>query len=549
MMKKIVLEEIEFEKKPVDEFLVEYNHFLAEIYKKNFSDIRFRSSPIFNKHEAQSHFYQRLLLYSLGVETLKDSEVTLEVRDPVIGNALKSVYGNRVQTPGRDYNFKLFIKRYSFYLAMTVFFKTISFFKKGVGHDYDAVIRTYFVPRSINKDGELREEYLSAFADDLFSNKKTLCVYKILDWHDWKKFWKATDTKKFDFCLYEHLLSPLDIISVFSRFLFSKITLNERVSYRNVDISPLLLEALDEEYSKIGALINYTEEVVAKKIFGFKPEAIYFPYENQAWEKVYQHQKSKNSSKALIVGFQHTGVSFKLLNYFPSVVEKTLPIYPDVIFTVGDIIKKVLEEKAFYSSKIITAGAIRHSHFVVDGSIKSLGPKAQTNKIVTYAFSYDFSLYHKILTDLGEVFDGTDIKVYLKFHPLFSDAYLKRHFGHFFNKNLILGTPITWAEIYDTADIILYDDNTIGFEGMIKGVKTYLYKDAEKFYDCKRDYYFDVWRHEVGKSDLYEMRDLLISGSYPKGFDQSKLDDYLLQYFRPYVAKKTYGDITQSLKL
>ncbi|MES3037365.1 MAG: hypothetical protein V4736_05600, partial [Bdellovibrionota bacterium] len=194
-----------------------------------------------------------------------------------------------------------------------------------------------------------------------------------------------------------------------------------------------------------------------------------------------------------------------------------------------------------FSSRIESGGAIRHAHFVENGQIKSAPARHEINKVITYAFSYDFGLYENILKDLGEIFNGSSIRVNLKFHPLFTSSYIETHLGKYLNSNLVNALPIPWPEIYRDSDFILYDDNTVGFEGMINGIKTYMYQDADKTYDCKRDYYFGLWKHDVNKADLLKMKKELEDGTYNKSFDQVQLHSYLKSYFTPYVPKETFA--------
>ncbi|MES3037364.1 MAG: hypothetical protein V4736_05595, partial [Bdellovibrionota bacterium] len=341
------IEELITQKPHTEEFLVEYNEFIASIYVKNFPDYKYRASPSLNKLESQTHLYQRILYFIKAKELLtSDSAVQLETDDPVIKEALDREFPGRVHCEDPGISAFSLIKRVAFYFLLTLYFKF--FVKKKVGtNHFRNIVRTYFVPRSIDKAGYLRDEYLGAFTDDLMLSENSLCIYKLVDWHDWRLYQAGKAKDFFNHALVEHFLSFFDIIMVFGKFIFSNIRL-QQVMFRNVDITNLINASLREDFRKTGALVTIMEDAAAENIYKLGPDFLFLPFENQAWEKVYPYQRSIVGSAVKIIGFQHTGVSFKLLNYFPSSLEKTLSIYPDVIFTVGEVIKKILDEKTLW---------------------------------------------------------------------------------------------------------------------------------------------------------------------------------------------------------
>lgn len=532
--------DIQYKKPLINDFIVVYNDKLANILVKNFS-MKYLSSATINRLEAETKFYEFLEKY-IQISELLDSnkKIYLQIskEDQILYGLLKKKYGQRV-TGNRDHYFLklklLFFPKLIILFFINLIFSIIGRMKDITKKEYDYVVRTYFDHRSIDKDECLRDEYFGDLIDDLKKNGRLLVVYKVLRRGEFLKFLK-TKSCDFDSVLLEYFLSSYKILNAFKSFFYSHIILKEKFIYNNHDCTELLQSFLNEDYLTLKGLHVFIEKEIAIKLFDLNPKNIMFPYENQTWEKMYPFVKALLKSDTKITGYQHTGVSYKLLNYFPSKIEKHLPIFPDKIVTVGIIINNLLLEQANYPSEIVVGGALRFKKHFLNGksNIEISYPNKKINKKIVYAFSYDLKKYNGILNLLIDIFGNTEINVLLKFHPDYIECDILKSFNKQLPKNFIAYGAFKWDEIFPIVDLVLYDDNSIAFEGMIHGVKTFSVAQTEKIYDITRKFYFNEWKENLNKNDLISIKNQLIDETFDKEFEVKNIQKYINNYFTKY---------------
>ncbi|CAG0969652.1 MAG: hypothetical protein OIN86_14205 [Candidatus Methanoperedens sp.] len=536
-MKLISSGDIQYKKPLLNEFIVVYNDKLANILVNNFS-MKYLSSAAINRLEAETKLYEFLEKY-IQISELLDSDIEIYVQiskeDQILYELLNKKYGKRI-IGKRDYYFLksklLFFPKLIILLFINLLFSIISRLKDIKEKEYDYVVRTYFDHRSIDEDECLRDEYFGDLINDLKRNGKLLVVYKMIRRSDFVKFLK-TKSCGFDAVSLEYFLSFFKTLNAFKSFLYSRIILNEKFIYKNYDCTELLQLFINKDYLTFRGLDVFIEKEIAIKLFDLNPKTILFPYENQTWEKMYPYVKDILKSDTKITGYQHTGVSYKLLNYFPSKIEKHLPIFPDKIATVGIIINNLLLEQANYPSEIVVGGALRFKkHFLKSKSnIEISYPNKKINKKIVYAFSYDLKKYNGILNLLIDIFGNTEINVLLKFHPDYIECDILKSFKKELPKNFMAYGAFKWDEIFPIVDLVLYDDNSIAFEGMIHGVKTFSVAETEKIYDITRKFYFNEWKENLNKNDLISIKNQLIDETFDKEFEVKKIQKYINNYF------------------
>lgn len=551
--------EIAYKKPPLEAFLGEYNTMFASLLARNFGDLAYISSPVINRMEGKTHFYEKLEKYlqlkdllatdgGLGIMVTKD--------DGVIYPALRKEFGKRVKMARENGNggvkgVKEFIGRMGIVSLIVrlplFFFKTISLISacRGLrprGKRYHAVIRSYFDFRCIDEKGRLREEYFGQFAADLSRREKLLVVYKLLHPRELSLFKRLRRQQhEFDSCLLESFLSlPLLLRAIYG-FCSSRIILKEKCIYRGNDITSLIQEMIDREFHSLGGLDVFVEYEAAREILKLRPQRIYFPYENQSWEKVYPlARKVSGIQNIRIIGFQHSSISYKYIMHFPAEEERGLAMFPDKILTVGRIYCRLLKEKAFYPCEITEGAALRTSKYVANGRFNIKPPHKELKKKLAFAFSYDLSKYRDIIRVLAEVFGGSSIIMYLKIHPDHSEAEVVRSLGMELPGNFVLAGNIGWEKIYDDVDCVIYDDNSIGVEAMINGVKTFMLDVSEPIYECGRMFYFTEWETAIGIEGLRKLRDEIESGRFSPWYDAARIKTYLDDYYNAYTSERFF---------
>lgn len=550
--------EVLYAKPQLEMFLGEYNTLLASILSENAQSLSYIASPVVNRMEAQTHFYEKIEKYIQLQEMLKKNEglgVIIAQEDEFIFEALKKEFKSRIRMEEADTGIFLsvlnLLKRINI-LRFTIKFVIVLWrelnlisaakMMSPVKNRYQSVIRTYFDSRCRGSDGRLREEYFGPFFDDLVKHEKVLAVYKLLHYKELGSFLELRSKENdFESCLLEHFLSPSSLLRAMAKFSLGRIKLRNKCLYRGKDISSLLQKMADREFYSLKGIDVFIEYEVAKNILRLNPGRLYFPYENQTWEKVYPLAKNEmQAHHTRIIGFQHTSLSYKLIMHFPARVEKDLPLFPDKILTVGKIYRQLLEEKAHFPCEITEGAALRHSKYTKGNDFLIKMPHRELRKKVAYAFSYDLLRYKNILLALLDVFRESGITVYLKMHPDYLEDRVLKSLHIDLPGNFILAQKIPWTAVYDDVDCILYDDNTIGVEGLINGVKTFMLEIVEPIYDVDRMPGFSAWKNSVDMEGLKKLKEEIEDSIFEPWYDTKMVKEYVDSYFNVYSKERYF---------
>lgn len=549
-MKYISSDQIKYRKPDIDDFLVTYNELLAKILVENFDSFKYQTSATINRLEAQTHFYEYVEKYIQIVELLEaNPELHVEIchNDQIIYRPLKEKYGRRISGKytyadgiKRKFIFKL---TFHFFIELILLIVSKVLFKPKDKYDY--IIRTYFDFRCVDqKSGVIRDDYFDRFLEDLKTVADVLVVFKLLNLRNWRNFGRFIRAKKdvgFDVCLLEYFLSPYELCKAFYSFIKSCIRLKSPLIYKGHDISQLINLSMEEDYYNRRGLVVYIEYYIAKRILKLSPDRLFYPFENQTWEKVYPLAKKRGNFHTVIVAFQHTGFSYKLLNHFPTRIEKHLPIFPDMILTTGRIFKRLLTENAHFPSPIKVGAALRHDKFVTNGKFTFKDPVNKVLGRIAYAFSSDIEKHFRITDLLLDVFEDTGITVYLKFHPLFDEKLILKKLNRHLPANFVPASNIPWQDIYNSVDAILYDDNSLSIEGIFNGVKTYMLDEEEPIYNIERMFGFNEWERKLNKNGLIELRQAILNKTFDKTYNVENVKTYIREYFSEYSTETAFN--------
>ena len=217
-----------------------------------------------------------------------------------------------------------------------------------------------------------------------------------------------------------------------------------------------------------GTVYNlYLQNRLYSEILQTCPSQILSVWENQPYMRVIEYLKKTISPNTISKGFQHTGFSKKLLQHYPTKVEKKLNSYPDILISNGIINQKELKNNCNINSKIIVGGALRQMHL---NSKKLKVEKLSKSSLngIAYAFSWEKDAYDEILNHLATI--PKSIKIYLKFHPLYPDWTSKNDFPSNF-----VNTQESWPQIAKKCKLVLVNDNSLMFEGYYHGMHTAVY--------------------------------------------------------------------------
>ncbi len=527
-------------------FLKDYNEMLARILIQKSESLDYVSSPTLNRQESLTHLYEKIESYRQIRDLLLSEKKSIRLvgKHVWLYSFLKKEFGDRVFCDGVEKKANFYIDFLKFYMKSLLVFVLGKIKDDGNLKNARVLLRTYFDHRCLRKDGTVREEYFGDFTEDLGKREKLLLVFKFMSIHNLKDYWHAKRSLNYKRLTLENLIGFWGILRGFYRFSKSRIVLSEKCVFRGLDVSALVQKSMDEDFLNFQNLGVFLEYEASLKILKSGIHTFYYPYENQPWEKIYPLVKKQLHASTYIIGFQHTGVSYKLLNYFPTEMENKFPYFPDKILTVGETLRKVLSEQAYYPCPISVGAALRHQKFALKGDFEFHKGDKIIKKAVVYAFSYDLSNYRTILNALMESFGKSSVKVYLKIHPDYEETAVLKNLAISLPANFILAQKINWLELYKKVDCIFYDDNSIGLEGIIQGLKTFQFMGADPIYHCDRMYDFKLWTSGVDIQDMKSIASEIESETFDKSWDLEKTSEYVRNYYTPYKQETCFPIFT-----
>ena len=543
-------------RKPGPEELKEYIEFFSGIVGKNHRRLKFVVSDTLTRVEGRTYFFDRLSRYLQLLEIVESEERTVVITnlDRTLLKALSRQLRER-GVPHRSFGpgaaseaqrLLRFPLRVIFMLFGDIASILISALFQARLKDawYHSLILSFYDYRC-SRDGSYVDAYFQPLIEHLIRQGRSVAVLstpitagspkRLLKYmRGVRKALREFEglAKPCEVVFYYRLLRPAGVLMAYMRGLSGLIRLREKVHYSGRDITFLLSLSLFEDYLSCQWAYAWKQYYLFRRLFrayGF--DNVIYPYENHPWEKLLVTARNVSGSKARITAFQHTSISFKLLQYFPGSHERYLPFYPDRILAAGDILRDVMNEVGSYREGLVQSGcALRHDYLF--GGRNAKIKKGPTWKIA-YAFSFDTKVYPGVIERLAEALGGTRYTVYLKIHPLVPEQDVIRTE---LPANLVPAKNMRWAELFREIDILLYDDNSLGIEALKYGVEVAYFGLADGIYNCDR-----LFKYERGKTVINSVEELrsFVRDYYARAGWSEDRDEYSMRYLHSYFLPIT----------
>lgn len=500
-------------KRPTAAVVEEYDNTFGRLLRENIDSPGFRASAVMGRAEGQTHLLEKIHLHRFR--------------------------------PVRIGPLSLF--RFVLSLAALMLFRSFAYAVLPGGFWYkrtsvDVVIRSFFDYRCLTSKKHLREEYFGPLTDEIGSKHSTLVIFKLIHRRDWILVLRAMANPNWTAIIQESVLNPLEVVWAIvcgCRYALIWRDLPDSIKFCGSDIRDFVVAACKKDFMSLSYFNYFFEEAVIRKLSRrHKFRVAILPFENHPWEKAWCWLRGRTDQNYKVIGFQHTGLSRKLRNYFCSAEEQKLPLFPDRILTVGNIMTNILTTESRFPAEIKTGAALRHTKLFTEGRI-CIQRSPGTPLGVVYAFSYDVSKYRAIIEVLIRVFGNTQIAVYLRIHPLYNEKEIIAALNTEVPSNFILAQSIPWPTIFPHVALTLYDDNSIGLESLASGVKSYMLDVGEPTYDCSRTFDFGFWKTNLTEAELVVFRNQMESGQVADDFDFQNIEDYLNNFYSPFVPMAT----------
>ena len=207
------------------------------------------------------------------------------------------------------------------------------------------VLRTWIDKRSFNKDNIYEKDPYFGDLPGYVKKRKNLMVLVVIlkDFKQNLSFIRRNLAVGNTIIPQEFFVNYFDYLKIL--FQYSKLKqLNlQDVKFRGIDVSYLIQDEIKNNINQ-GEILNelvyyYVVKNLTKRV---KCETFTYTFENHSWEKLTVFGLRKYSPNTCIIGYQHSSVVKKLLNFFLAKIETDIIPFPDKIITVGKNAKNIL---------------------------------------------------------------------------------------------------------------------------------------------------------------------------------------------------------------
>jgi hypothetical protein len=113
---------------------------------------------------------------------------------------------------------------------------------------------------------------------------------------------------------------------------------------------------------------NYLSYLAVKKLVKkIKIDVFYLPFENYAWEKLTWFAISRHPVKIDIAAFQHAQVALNATKFFLGQKESRDFLFPDKLFTPGEVTREILIQRCNYPAQKLTPGCALRQDYSIAG--------------------------------------------------------------------------------------------------------------------------------------------------------------------------------------
>ncbi|HNW93644.1 MAG TPA: hypothetical protein PKM88_12110 [bacterium] len=188
-----------------------------------------------------------------------------------------------------------------------------------------------------------------------------------------------------------------------------------RVEFAGVDLSDVAAEQRQLGWVDDHAAFpdSVARAVAGMAACGYPVREVWYPFENQPWEKAMNAAFARHLPQVLRCGYQHALLPAMYLNHFDVITQATAPYYPQRIYASGRHSECLLRE--WYGERVLPAPAYRYRHLHQHRPVAEAYAKRPHRIIVAAGIN---PLRAQVLVrTVVEAFRETEYEVVFKMHP------------------------------------------------------------------------------------------------------------------------------------
>lgn len=403
-------------------------------------------------------------------------------------------------------------------------------FPAGKGPLY--VIKSFIYDHSFSDNGKTyRDAFFGSLPDYLKEKKRLLVVADILGDYE-KGIDNISQCSAFSIVPVERMLSIKDVIaSSFEALLTRFKILNDHCLFGEYDISSIFRNETARTFNGLAFYQMFHYRAVRNLLKAAEVETFLLTYENNPWEKMCIQSLRDFSPGTKIIGYAHTVIPQACANMFTSPLESKTAPRPDLILTVGQVPKEIIERYGVKENgRIKAACGLRFEYLfklpVFDRKLNGriavmLEGIPEVCKMVDYVFQ-----------ELG----NTRFQVRIRTHPVLPWDQIARNISTpwaslnniSFSENKSIKDDVEWA------DIVVYWGTTVALEALSMGTPVIHFDTGSVFsYDPLFECKYLKWNTSRGRSLPEVIEEIYSLDQESFKTEQRKAKEYLNRYFHP----------------
>lgn len=446
---------------------------------------------------------------------------------------------------------KSIIKNYTPGFIICAFFRVLLFkfytklycsFSINPNTDY-TVIRSLVSEKSFAEDGTYCDTFLGKLYYYLAETGAPSIIFATIlrpYRHNLKKIQRKAKAQDISIIPQEYYVSLPGIAICLVRALlkyYSKIKMKGDAKINGQEIKYLVKMAIREDYRTHRFFVNLLSYYSTKSFFKkVRFNKLFYPFENRPWERMmlYAIRESRKNIKA--VGYQHSAISLRHLNYMLGKDEHNILPLPDRIIASGMVTKEIMQGMGNFPAEVLKVGCALRQQGLSDLSSNNRCRKI-SNILVILASSLDEHI--QTLTFLNSAFSNrqNDYKICIRPHPTISFEKAKR-LTPSLNFNFTEDKNKSIYESLKDADIVLYNSSTAGLEAIALGIPV-IYINLGDFINPDPLFNFSdfKWSAYRPNSLIGIIKSVEEIPSDRFSVLQNKAKEYALKYFYPVNAE------------
>lgn len=360
----------------------------------------------------------------------------------------------------------------SFYQAIKVYRRAVYSRKKlqqklknldGVRDYY--ILKTFIYDSSF-KDGVYRDGFFEKLPQFL-KTKKNLLIYACILGNYNKGIKNIANCKEYNIVPLEVFLSSGDILKAVKERIFGKLRVNSEINLFEYKIN----EVLNNELLRTANGVQFYQFLhywATKKLLNYlKAETMLLTYENNPWEKMCTLAIKEVSPKTKVIWYQNAVIPQAALSMFRSKEDADIAPVPDIILTLGESTKQIMQKYGSYNGLKIEPACGLKFEYLFENSV----PERKNQGNILIVLEGIFDSYRLVNYVLRELKNNPAYRLKLRTHPILPLPAFKHKLDYDLAEigNLTMSSNLSLQQDIEWSDIVIYWGSMAALEALSLG--------------------------------------------------------------------------------